>query len=139
MAKIRCISFKNNNKHGVAVMPHILTDTYRDKTFFIALTDDKSEGYWCKPISETERNKIRRDAQKEAGGDSDIAAQIFTIKFLQRSITDWKGFFDMKGDAIPCNEETIAMICRCDPDICSTLAIKVMNIARYGELDDQKN
>ena len=41
-------------------MPCILTDRYKDSTFFIPYTLDKTEGVFVKPLTETKRNDVRR-------------------------------------------------------------------------------
>lgn len=120
-------------------MPRVLTDAYREKTFFIALTADKSEGVWVKPLSETDRNELRRNTLKEAGGDADVATALLSCAYLQNAVVDWKGFTDARGNDLPCSAEIIKEVCRCDPDFTTGLLLRISNVARYGMLDDEKN
>lgn len=120
-------------------MPKILTDTYRNATFFVPYTDDKSEGFFVKPVTETDLLKIRIDAAKEAGADNDLADVIARRLVLQRHVQSWQGFFDVAGNEIPCTPEAIKEVCECDPAFADGMAMRVRSVARIGELEEQKN
>ncbi len=120
-------------------MPKILTDAYRDACFFVPYTDDKSEGVFVKPLTETARFKLRSEASKEGGADDQLSSTIYIRKLLQASIQDWRGFYDAAKKEIPCTPEMVKEICECDPDFASALWLRVGNVARLGELEEQKN
>lgn len=120
-------------------MPRIITDAYRDARFFVPYTDDKREGVFVKPLTETAMFKLRDEAAKEGGADEHLSISILTRKLLQASITDWQGFYDAAGHEMPCTPEVIKEICECDPEFASGLMFRIRNVARLGELEEQKN
>lgn len=120
-------------------MPVILTDRYKDSTFFIPYTADKSEGVFCKPMTETKRNAIRREAIQEAGHDQELFVQIFGVRHLGAAISGWKGFRDAGGEDIPYAKDALKSLIDCDPDFFGELSRRVNSVARYGELADEKN
>ena len=120
-------------------MPKILTDAYKDATFFVPYTDDKSEGVYVRPQTETMRNRIRLKAHKEAGADESISGALFIKSFLEEAVVGWTGFVDVAGAEIPCTSEMKAQICECDPDFAAGLVSRVCHVARLGEVDDEKN
>ncbi len=99
-------------------MPRVLTDQYRNVTFCLPFSGDKSECAWVKPLTETEINRLRQDAAKEAGADEELAGKYLIRGMLLKSITGWQGFYDAGGKDIPCTPEMIREICECDPDFC---------------------
>lgn len=120
-------------------MPCILTDRYKDSTFFIPYSPDKSEGVFVKPLTETKRNDIRRATIQEAGQDNELFNQMIMRSMLGESIQDWKGFTDPGHDDIPYNKETLKTLIPLDPDFFNGLLLRVNNVARHGELVDEKN
>ena len=73
-------------------MPKILTDAYRDATFFVTYNEDKTEGVYLKPLTDTMKGKLRNEAQKEAGADDAqtgaIGRQDITILPLDRILDE---------------------------------------------------
>ena len=120
-------------------MPKILTEAYASSTFFVPLSADKTEGVWVKPLTETKRRQIREAALQEAGHDQEIAAAYVMRDTLKACISDWVGFFDPAGKEIPYSQETLPSLCRCDPDLFAGIYLKVLSVARFGELQDLKN
>ena len=120
-------------------MPKILTDAYKDATFFIPYSEDKREGVYAKPLTDSEINRITIDAAKEGGADQDRAKRFFIKNFLQKSLTGWDGFYDVSGKDIPFGPDAIKEICECDPEFTAGLVLRLRNIARVGELEDRKN
>lgn len=120
-------------------MPKILTSAFRNTIFFLPYSRDKSEGVYCKPITQTRRNEIRRNAMVEAGMDSDIGEAYWCRDMLKETILDWKGFWSPTGEAIPCTPEAIADMCESDPVFAMTMLTRILSIARTGDLEDQKN
>ena len=120
-------------------MPKILTDAYRDATFFVTYNEDKTEGVHLKPLTDTAKGKLRNDAQKEAGADDAQTGAIFVRKMIQASVQDWKGFFDVAGDGILCTPDSIKEICECDSEFTAGLMFRIQNVARIGELEERKN
>lgn len=120
-------------------MPKILTNAYAEAEFFIPYTADKSEGVYAVPITETRRNEIRRAVIQEAGQDEEIAGVLFVKHLLKECLRGWKGFFDATGVAIPFSGESIDDICKHDPEFVASLATRIANIARFGELVEEKN
>ena len=120
-------------------MPKILTDAYRDATFFVTYNEDKTEGVYLKPLTDTMKGKLRNEAQKEAGADDAQTGAILVRKMIQESVQDWKGFYDMAGAEIPCDKEHIKEICECDSEIAAGLMFRIQNVARMGELEERKN
>ncbi len=120
-------------------MPVVLTDAYKSKTFFVPLTLDKSEGFWAKPLTESDMAELRREAVKEAAGDEDIAAALMVRKIIIAKVTDWQGYLDASGQELPCTAEVKAEICACDPVHAADMALRIRNIARMGQKDDTKN
>ena len=55
------------------------------------------------------------------------------------SVQDWKGFFDVAGDEIPCTPDSIKEICECDSEFTAGLLFRIQNVARMGELEERKN
>ena len=111
-------------------MPKILTKVYKNALFFLPYSRDKSEGVWC---------KLRRQAQIEAGMDTDIADAYLTRAMLEESIVDWKGFWTAGGEEIPYSKEVLRDMCECDPGMAVTMLARILEIARMGELEDKKN
>ncbi len=120
-------------------MPKILTKVYKNALFFLPYSRDKSEGVWCKPLTMTKRNELRRQAQIEAGMDTDIADAYLTRAMLEESIVDWKGFWTASGEEIPYSKEVLRDMCECDPGTAVTMLARILEIARMGELEDKKN
>lgn len=120
-------------------MPKILTDAYKDATFILPYSEDKSECAYVKPLTDTAIDRIRLDAGKEAGTDEALAGRFFLVKFLQQSLTGWQGFYDAGGEEIPFSAEAIKDICECDPEFTTAMAYRIRNVARIGMLEDEKN
>lgn len=120
-------------------MPRIMTNAYRNRTYILPYSDDKSECAYVKPVTDSMINKIRNQAASEAGADEQLAAKYFTLHFLEESITDWKGFFDVAGQEIPFTRESLKEICECDPAFVEVMAVRIRNVARQGELAEIKN
>lgn len=120
-------------------MPRILTDAYKDKVFVIPYTDDKKECAYIKPLTNTALNRIRREASKESGTDEALFNHFFMRNSLQESIVSWEGFIDVAGEEIPYSLEMVKEICECDPEFATGMALRIRNVARFGELDDRKN
>ncbi len=120
-------------------MPVVLTDAYRNSTFILPFTADKSECAYVKPLTDSEVDKIRKKAAKEGGADETLTAKYFTRAFLQASITDWQGFYDAAGNEISYSPEMVKEVCECDPEFANMMAFKIRNIARLGELEERKN
>lgn len=120
-------------------MPKILTDAYRDATFYVPYSEDKREGVYVKPLTETAMGKMRDEAAKEGGADDKLSSAIFVRKLLQASIKDWVGFYDVKGEPLPCTSEVIKEICECDSEFTGGLMLRIRNVARIGELEEAKN
>ena len=66
-------------------MPKNLTDAYRDATFYVPYNEDRTEGVYIKPLTETAMGKMRDEAAKEGGADDKLASAIFVRKLLQAS------------------------------------------------------
>ena len=58
---------------------------------------------------------------------------------LGESIQDWKGFTDPGQEEIPYNKENLKSLVSLDPDFFGALLLRVNNVARHGELVDEKN
>lgn len=120
-------------------MPRVMTSAYRNSTFVLPFTEDKTERAYIKPMTDTEINRIRMKAALEGGADDNLTAQYFTRYFLEEAVTDWAGFYDAKGVEIPFTREAIKEICECDPEFAAVMVLRVRNIARVGELEERKN
>lgn len=120
-------------------MPRILTDAYRNATFIVPFTEDKSEFALVKPLTDTQVNNIRNDASREAGADEQLAGKFFVRKLLEKSVTGWRGFYDVAGNSLEYSRETLREICECDPEFAAGLALRIRNVARLGELEERKN
>lgn len=120
-------------------MPRVLTNAYRNRTFILPFTPDKSECAYIKPLTDTEIGKIRNQAAAEGGADDTLVNKYFLQHFLEQSITGWQGFFDVAGNEIPYTHETLKEICECDPAFSEHMGMRIRNIARQGELDERKN
>lgn len=120
-------------------MPKVMTDAYRNATFILPYSDDKRECAYIKPLCDTEINRIRRDAAKEAGTDESLFNSFFMRIFLQEAIVGWEGFFDAGGHEISYTREMVKEICECDPEFAAGMVLRIRNVARLGELDDRKN
>ncbi|MDD2966603.1 MAG: hypothetical protein PHN64_03790 [Desulfovibrionaceae bacterium] len=68
-------------------MPTLLTDRYKDATYFIPYTMDKSEGVFVKPLTETKRNELRNAAIQEAGQDQELFVQMLVVSLLDCVVT----------------------------------------------------
>lgn len=120
-------------------MPIILTAEYAENTFFIPYTSDKEEGVLVKPLSKTIRREIRDQAIQQAGHDQAITEDFIFRTMLEMSIKDWKGFFDVKGQEIPYTKETLKACMAVDPDFFTSLYTRILHVARFGALQDEKN
>lgn len=117
----------------------IMTEAYKDREYFVPLNQQKTEGFWGKPLSSTLRRKIAQEAIKESGGDMQVAAYLESVKLLQAGITRWTGMYDMGGEEIAFSAKNVELACECDPDIMAGFLSRLKNIARFGELEDEKN
>ncbi len=120
-------------------MPKVLTDAYRDATFCLPFSRDKSECAFVRPMTETRRNEIRRRITQEAGHDAILAEHYFLREVLREAVVDWKGFYDVNGQELSFSREVLDEICACDPDFASLMLARILSVARTGELEDQKN
>lgn len=120
-------------------MPVVLTDAYKNRTFILPFTADKSECAYVKPLTETDIDKIRKQAAKEGGADEVLITRYFNRAYLMESITGWQGFYDAAGNEIPYSPEMVKEICECDPAFAFETLRRVRDIARLGELDERKN
>jgi len=120
-------------------MPVLLTEAYASSTFFIPLKADKSEGVWVRPLTETKRRKIKDYALQEAGHDTDIATRYTIRDTLKECIVKWKGFYDVAGNEIPYSQDMLATLVNIDPEFFSGLYLRVVAVARFGEIEDVKN
>ena len=120
-------------------MPKILTEKYLESTFFVPYASDKSEGVWVKPLSQTKRNAIRQNSIQEAGHDVSIAEDFVLFETLKICITDWKGFYDVKGLEIPYTPEILKECMRCNMEFFNQMYIRILAVATFGELEQEKN
>lgn len=120
-------------------MPKVLTGAYKDATFCLPYTPDKTECAFVRPLTESMRNQLRRDATLEAGADATLADRFFARAALKRALSGWQGFYDAAGKEIPFSPEAIDDICACDPDFVAMMLARILGVARCGELDDAKN
>lgn len=120
-------------------MPVVLTDPYMSKTFYVPLTLDKSEGFWARPVTETDMTEYRRQCGKEAGGDEDLMNSLILKRILMDKVVDWQGYRDAAGQDLPCTPEVKAAICVSDPVHVAEMVLRIRNIARMGMVDDAKN
>ena len=120
-------------------MPQIMTANYHTSIFFVPYCVDKTEGVWVRPLSLTTRNMLRRKAAQEAGCDAEITESLLCRFILEECIVDWKGFRDVKGCDIPYNKEILRDLCEYDQVAAANLLSRVLEVARMGEIDDQKN
>lgn len=117
----------------------IMTEAYKDVTYFIPLNGQKTEGIYVKPLSSTERRRISLEAVRESGGDMSVAAHLEAVKMLQSGLVGWKGIYDMGRNEVPFSAEMIKVACEYDPDIMAQFLARMKNVARFGEEDDRKN
>lgn len=120
-------------------MPKVMTDAYRNASFILPFTDDKSEYAVIKPLTDSQLAQLRIDAAKEAGADTDLEGGIFVRLLLRESVQNWQGFYDVAGKELPFSQEVLKDICESDPDFAAALALRVRNVARLGELEERKN
>ena len=120
-------------------MPRIVTNAYVDAVYFMPFTADKSEGVFAKPGTRTMYNDCRREAALEAGADMDLAESLAALKILQKCITNWKGFYNTEGDEIPYRPEVLKDLWENDTAMFSSIFVRHREIARMGELADEKN
>ncbi|WP_302551836.1 hypothetical protein [uncultured Bilophila sp.] len=120
-------------------MPKIVTKNYSDAVFFIPYTADKSEGIWARPITRSQLNEAYRKAALEAGADTELTEALVSLRVLENSLVDWKGFFDANAKPIEYSRETLRAVWENDPAIFTNIYWRIREIARMGELDDQKN
>lgn len=120
-------------------MPKIMTNAYRNRTFILPFSDDKSECAYVKPLTDTEIDRIRLKAATEGGADDNITTRYFTRYFLEEAVTGWKGFYDVDGLEIPYSKEMLKEICECDPEFAAIMVLRIRSVARFGELEERKN
>lgn len=120
-------------------MPKIVTKNYSDAVFFIPYTADKSEGIWARPITRSQLNEAYRKSALEAGADTELTEALVSLRVLENSLVDWKGFFDANAKPIEYSRETLRAVWENDPAIFTNIYWRIREIARMGELDDQKN
>lgn len=53
---------------------------------------DKSEGMWARPITRTQLSEAYRKAALEAGADTELTEALVSLRVLENSLVDWKGF-----------------------------------------------
>ncbi len=117
----------------------IMTEAYKDKIYFLPLTPQKTEGVYARPLSSTERRKATMEAAREAGGDMIVGTYLESVKMLEMSLVDWKGFVDMGGEEVKFSPGIVKTVCETDPDLMAQILGRIKNVARYGEEDDRKN
>lgn len=117
----------------------IMTESYKDKEFFVPLNVTKTEGFWCKPLATSARRSVYQDVMKESGGDVVVAAHLESEKLLLMGLTRWIGMYDMGGKEIEFSEKAIKALCEFDPDMMTEFVRRVKNIARFADMEDEKN
>ena len=120
-------------------MPKIVTKNYSDAVFFIPYMADKSEGIWARPITRTQLSKAYRKDALEAGEDTELPDALVSLRVLENYLVDWQGFFDANEKPIEYSRETLREVWESDPAIFTNIYWRIREIARMGELDDQKN
>lgn len=117
----------------------IMTEAYKDREYFIPLDARRSEGLYGRPLSSSQRRRIAQEALLEAGGDVVMAGHLEMVKTLQAGLTNWIGMYDMAGEEIPFSAEAVKAACEYDVDLMNSFAVRLKNIARYGDEEDEKN
>ena len=120
-------------------MPRILTEPYKNATFFVPWTPDKSQGFWAIPITRTVRGKLWNEAILEAGTDMDIATALFKLRLLQDAVRGWRGVVDAAGKEVEFSRDALKSLWELNPSIADDMAEKVLAVATIGERDDLKN
>lgn len=120
-------------------MPRIMTDVYRNASFIVPFSEDKTEYAVVKPLTDTDIEAIRNEAAKEGGADESLMHKFFLRRLLAASVTGWQGFYDVAGNELAFTPEMLREICECDPEFAAALAIRIRNVARMGELEERKN
>jgi hypothetical protein len=120
-------------------MPKVLTEKYKNCLFFLPYSKDKSEGVWCRPLTMTRRNELRRTALQEAGMDSELADTFLCRLLLKESIADWKGFWTPAGEDIPYSKEAVDDMCEHDPVMAMSMLTRILSIAQTGNVEERKN
>lgn len=91
----------------------LLTKKSAEKVRYFDLGDDA--GFWGRLLTVTEIRDIRHEARSEAGTDDTHAEHLFMVKYLQKSLSNWKGFVDEEDGVIPFSTAVIPDLFEVNP------------------------
>lgn len=103
----------------------LLTRATAAKVRCFKLHDDSS--VWGRMLTATEMERLRTECRAEAGTDMERAESLFKIRHLQKSLTNWEGFFDENNVAIPFDTALIPDLYDVNPTVMSTLFSMLSN------------
>lgn len=82
---------------------------------------------WGRMLTATEMERLRVEARSEAGTDMERAENLFKIKHLQKSLTNWEGFSDELGKPIAFDAALIPELYDVNPTVMGTLFAMLSN------------
>ena len=120
-------------------MPRILTEPYKNATFFVPWTPDKSQGFWAIPITRTVRGKLWNESILEAGTDMDIATALFKLRLLQEAVRGWRGVVDAAGKEVEFSRDALKSLWAPNTSIADDTAATALAVATIAERDALTN
>lgn len=115
----------------------LLTKENASKIRCFTLTDDSK--VWAKMLTATETAKIRAECQAEARNSPERAENMFKVKHLQKSVTNWEGFTDEDGNTIAFDVALIPELYDVNPTVMGTLFSMVSNEFFHISQAEEKN
>lgn len=103
----------------------LLTKSSAAKVRCFALGDGSS--IWGRMLTATETERLRVDASSEAGTDKERAENLFKVKHLQKSLTNWEGFCDENDKPIAFDAALIPELYDVNPTVMGTLYSMLSN------------
>lgn len=120
-------------------MPKIVTKNYSDAVFLSPTWRISQKGYGLALSRGHSSVRLIGRLRLKQGADTELTEGLASLRVLENSLVDWKGFFDANEKPIEYSRETLREVWENDPAIFTNIYWRIREIARMGELDDQKN
>lgn len=115
----------------------LLTRQSASKVRCFKLSDDSR--VWGRMLTATEMERIRTECRAEAPTDLGKAENLFKIRHLQKSLTNWEGFQDDTGQGIAFDVALIPELYDVNPTVMGTLFSMLSNEFFHIAQAEEKN
>lgn len=115
----------------------LLTRKTAAKVRCFKLSDDSC--VWGRMLTATEMERIRTECHTEAPNDPAKAENLFKVRHLQKSLTNWEGFQDEAGQTINFDPALLPELYDVNPTVMSTLFSMLSNEFFHIAQGEEKN